>query len=171
MTDPYAWTERSLRFTYWDFANFLSNNSTNTWNGLSSSPPSQTCNKHIHKRPGLLPELRLMSSSQLRHSGVSGTPSLSSAWRCTRTCPFPPWPSSWQWDQCLGSVAASAPHLRLASVKRMYLKPLMHPFMERTLWDYVIHKWIIYLLFGHPQVKGKMSQKKLQFEMFPDSIL
>lgn len=104
-----------------------------TWNGPSVGPPSQTfCDMHNHQRHRLLSEP--LSSSQLRHSGPSGTPSLSSAWRCTRTSPFPLRPSSWQWDQCLCSVAASAPHLRLASVGRMYLKHLTQPFMQHTVY-------------------------------------
>lgn len=120
LCDKSSCLDWTFRFTYWDFADFLSNNSRNTLNGLSQSPPSQTfCDIHNHKRHRLLSKERLLSSSQLRHSGVSGTLSLSSAWRCTRTFPFPSWPSSWQWDQCLCSVAASAAHLRLASVERM----------------------------------------------------
>lgn len=130
---------------------FLSNNITNALKGLSQPPPSQTfCDIRNHKRHWLLSELRLLSSSQLRHSGVSGTPPLSSAWRCTRTCPFPPWPSSWRWDRGLCSVTASAPHLRLASVERKYLKHLMQTYMQHTsVWyrrEYIIYERIIYLL-------------------------
>lgn len=111
---------------------FPSRNSTNALNKPSQSPPSQTfCNIHKQKRHHLLPEPLRLDISPLRQSGASGTP-LSSAWHYRRTCPFPLWPSSWQWDQGLCSVDASAPRLRLASVDRMDTLCLMQPFTQHT---------------------------------------
>lgn len=38
-----------------------------------------------------------------------------SAWRCTETCPSPPWPLSWQRAPRCSSAAAAGPHLTSAS--------------------------------------------------------
>lgn len=83
-------------------------------NSQTLTPPSSGANLRWHT----LTFLAQSSPIFRRYPGVPSAPAPTSSLCCTETLPSPLWPWSGRWGWWGCSAAASAPHLRSASVER-----------------------------------------------------